>query len=283
MVHVLDPSLPRVWRSPDELQFGVDDPRLVLTPVAEWEERMIGALASGVPLSVLQAIGERAGAPDGAARSLLERLAPVLQPSDAAASDEAAVPAVVVDGEGPTASLIAGLLGEEGVSVVSGREWSDPLVETADAAVIVASYAVEPRRYEGWLRRDVPHLPVVFGDGGVTVGPLVEPGAGPCLRCVDLHRTDDDPAWPAMAAQLYRRPRPGESALASATIASTAVVAVVSRLRDGDTALTARSTRVVPRSGERTAVSWTPHSACGCRALPGPVLEAPRGTGTAGA
>ncbi|MEO6205409.1 MAG: cyclodehydratase, partial [Mycobacteriales bacterium] len=33
-------------------------------------------------------------------------------------------------------------------------------------------------------------------------GPLVRPGVSACLRCLDLHRSDRDPDWPALAAQL---------------------------------------------------------------------------------
>jgi hypothetical protein len=28
------------------------------------------------------------------------------------------------------------------------------------------------------------------------------PGRTPCLRCLQLHRSDRDPAWPALSAQL---------------------------------------------------------------------------------
>lgn len=34
------------------------------------------------------------------------------------------------------------------------------------------------------------------------VGPLVIPGRTSCLQCADLHRTDRDAAWPAVATQL---------------------------------------------------------------------------------
>ncbi len=39
-------------------------------------------------------------------------------------------------------------------------------------------------------------------DGTGVVGPLVRPRASACLRCIDLHRTDRDPGWPSLAAQL---------------------------------------------------------------------------------
>ena len=45
---------------------------------------------------------------------------------------------------------------------------------------------------------------------GCSSGPLVTPGRGPCLRCLDLHRCDRDPAWPALLAQLAL-PAPGRA------------------------------------------------------------------------
>ena len=47
-----------------------------------------------------------------------------------------------------------------------------------------------------------PTLLAQVVDGTGVVGPLVRPRASACLRCVDLHRTDRDPGWPSLAAQL---------------------------------------------------------------------------------
>lgn len=47
-----------------------------------------------------------------------------------------------------------------------------------------------------------PSLLVRVVDGVGVVGPLAQPATSACLRCVDLHRTDRDPGWPILAAQL---------------------------------------------------------------------------------
>ena len=47
-----------------------------------------------------------------------------------------------------------------------------------------------------------PHLLVRVRDGTGLVGPMVIPGQTSCLACADLHRSDRDAAWPALAAQL---------------------------------------------------------------------------------
>lgn len=271
MVLALDPRIPRVWRTPDTLQFGVDAPRLVLHPVSVAEERMIAALADGVSVAGLRMIAKRARASPDTVDRLLGTVSSVLERS----AEAPAVPSlVIVDGEGRTAGRIVGLLRSAGVDVRSGLSWSDPLVETATLAVIVGSYAIEPSRHGRWLRRDVPHLPVVFSDGGVEVGPLVRPGRGACVRCVDLHRADADPAWPAMAAQLHSRDRPGETELVSDAVATVTAALVDAVVRGGDVVAApdrrgrARSSRFVPEAGGWVAREHMPHPECGCLGLP---------------
>lgn len=298
MVLALDPRFPRVWRTPDTLQFGVDAPRLVLHPVSIAEERMIAALADGVSRPGLRMIAKRARAGADAVEALLARLAPVLTavetPGAAGEPAREAAPLVVVDGDGPTASRLLGLLEEAGIDVRSGLAWTDPAVDSAVYAVIVGSYAIEPERHARWLRRDVAHLPVVFGDRGVTVGPSVVPGAGPCVRCLDLHRRDADPAWPAMAAQLHARGRFGESRLVSdavsAVVAGVVVAAVRGRSAGRDrtiardragTVRSARSQRFDPARGVWLPRTHLPHPECGCLALPvGPPVSPPAGPRT---
>ena len=57
------------------------------------------------------------------------------------------------------------------------------------------------------MRRDIPHLLVSLNGSRAQLGPLVVPGQTPCVRCLDLHRTDQDPAWPALVQQLTSRAR----------------------------------------------------------------------------
>lgn len=275
MVHQLDPRVPRVWRSPRALQFGVERPLLILEPVGVAEERMISALSSGATRSALRMIARGAGAGPDAVDALLARLQPVLESPPEAEAD--AAPIVVLDGAGPTAARILALLAEAGVDARSGLAADDPAVDLAAAAVVVGAFAIAPHRHQRWLRRDIPHLAVVFGDGGVTVGPFVRPGDGACLRCVDLHRRDADPAWPALAAQLHTRPLPVETELVCGAVASAAAGAVLALLRDapGRSDAAARYDTDAARWSERR---WAPHPECGCLSplaappsAPGPV------------
>ena len=84
-----------------------------------------------------------------------------------------------------------------------------------DLVVLADSLAADPRLVRDLQGAGVPHLPVRVRDGTGVVGPLVIPGLSSCLMCADLHRTDRDPAWPALAAQLRasgRHRRPADAA-----------------------------------------------------------------------
>ena len=104
--------------------------------------------------------------------------------------------------------------------------------------MLVAHHVVRPARYGYWLRRDVPHLAVVFGDTTLTVGPFVQPGAeAPCLCCLDLARQDADPAWQAIATQLAYRPPSSEEPVARLLGAAVAGSAIDRWLRTGESGL----------------------------------------------
>ena len=267
MVFALDPRIHRVWRTPHVLQFGVDRPVLTLDDVTIAEERMLVALAAGTTLPGLRLAAGK-GTDAATVERFLERVAVVLSPGRPATRREL----VIVDGAGPVSALLLSILREEGMDVRNGLAWDDPAVPLADAAVIVAGFAVPPDRHRRWLQHDVPHLPVVFGDDEVQVGPFVRPGLGPCLTCADLQRTDDDPQWPALATQLFDRPPQRESVLITALASAAAALALVDALRNGpshDAKGSAPSVSVDYRTGQRRERWWRRHPACGCGGLSG--------------
>lgn len=112
----------------------------------------------------------------------------------------------------------------------------------------------------------VPHLVAEVRDATGVVGPLVLPGRTACLHCLDLTRSDLDPAWPALAAQLAgSRPREacdGPLALAVASQAAMQVLAVLDGTTDPAT-LGGTLELVLPDYRWRRR-SWSPHGDCGC-------------------
>lgn len=262
MVLKLDPRYPIVWRSPSSLQVGIASPKVVLYDVSVATERMIAALTVGVSETGLTMIGRSAGADPAAIERLIRQLEPAL-------SQNALHPTrtVVVVGAGETADRITAGLATAGVQVRTASSASGTALGTLDCdlAIVVAQYVVEPELHGVWLRRDIPHLPVVFSDTAVTVGPLVEPGVGPCLYCLERHRVDADAAWPAIATQLLGRRSALDGALLAGEVAGIACRRVLARLagvRDDASSATLEH-------GEVTTSEWTPHPECGCLALAG--------------
>ena len=114
-------------------------------------------------------------------------------------------------------------------------------------------------------RRRLPHLAVDVRDGVAFVGPLVPPAGTPCLNCVDLHRRDRDPAWPALAAQLSTGPEtppPCSVATLLATVAY-AVDEVLTYL-DGGSPQTIGTTIEISGPGRERRRTWAPHPLCDC-------------------
>ena len=117
--------------------------------------------------------------------------------------------------------------------------------------------------------RDLPHLSVRAGGDLGTVGPLVVPGRTSCLRCADLHRTDRDPAWSALAAQLTvpRRGTPPADVAVCSVIAGLAVLQALAWL-DGEQPAAVGATLEFRVPGWRVRRrSWSAHPSCGCGAI----------------
>lgn len=137
-----------------------------------------------------------------------------------------------------------------------------------DLVVLVEHHVADPARHRPLVTEGVPHLSVVAREASVLVGPLVRPGATPCLRCLDLHRTDGDPDWPALAAQLACRAPDGVESVLAAVAAPLAAAQALAVL-DGRTATVEGATLEValPDAVPRLA-RWATHPACGCTGLP---------------
>lgn len=78
MVIQLNPLLPLVWRSPDTVQVGIDQPVAVVTGVTAGLEAVLWALRSGLPRSGAILIGTEAGASVAAVERLIDDLGAAL-------------------------------------------------------------------------------------------------------------------------------------------------------------------------------------------------------------
>ena len=275
----IDPNLPLVWRSPNELQLGAVHARVVLTDPGELETGLIAALRHGAGLTALHAIGAGLGGSPEAVLRLLDTLAPAFEtstghPDAATTARHGGRRLVAIDADDAIAEQLAPNLAVLGYETADAADADAAPMGTVALAVIAAPWVIAPARHLPWLRHDVPHLAVVFDDSGARVGPLVEPGLGACLRCLDLARRDADNAWPVIAAQLSGRPIGSRTARVVHDASAFAASVVDDRLAHGVTALANASITLGGPGALPRPRGHRPHPECGCRA-PGGSVTAP--------
>jgi bacteriocin biosynthesis cyclodehydratase domain-containing protein len=148
------------------------------------------------------------------------------------------------------------------------RTGRPPPRQRPDLVLITDATVADPRLSAGLAATGLPHLMVHAAEGTGVVGPLVVPGRTSCLRCVDLHNTDTDPCWPALAAQLAAHPQPADLASAQATAAFAAGQALRflhgSAGGDGELPVWGAAMEIDVFTGRSTRVEWRPHERCPC-------------------
>ncbi|MCE1179430.1 MAG: hypothetical protein LWW86_10455 [Micrococcales bacterium] len=205
-------------------------------------------------------------------------------PRPGVGSDESARRAagsIVIDGVGEVPGALAAVLRSAGVgSVLAGRYAADAAEalltdagqdlapETPDLVVLVRSAPVGAATAALWRRSGQEHLPVTLAAGQATIGPLVRPGAGPCLECLDHSRVAVDPGWAAVTTQLDPPPARrlgevvGETSL-SAAVVGLAAMTVLARI-DGTPPPPGVSFEIGLPWPVVLARQWQPHPACAC-------------------
>lgn len=123
----------------------------------------------------------------------------------------------------------------------------------------------------GLTREGTAHLLVEVWPDRAGLGPLVIPDRSPCTHCRDLTRTEQDPGWPMVLAQLGRTDRPGarngDSAL-SGLVAAQAVLHALAYLDGGSPPSVGGFVEYPLPFGEPARFDLSFHPACGCAALP---------------
>jgi bacteriocin biosynthesis cyclodehydratase domain-containing protein len=133
-------------------------------------------------------------------------------------------------------------------------------------AVVVLTDEAADAGSPALLGHGLPHLRArVEGPVGV-VGPMVLPGASPCLHCLDLVRTALDPGWPALAAQPDTRPRSAQACDGVLAVAVAAQAALqVLQLLEGDTPASVGGTLELVLPGwQWRRRTWPRHPGCSC-------------------
>jgi hypothetical protein len=145
---------------------------------------------------------------------------------------------------------------------------SDSTRKLPDLAVLTGQHG--PELAERLMDDGVPHLTATAGEAIGVVGPLVVPGRSVCLHCLNLARTERDPAWPLILAQLIGRQPPTAAcdcvlATSVAAQASAQLLAFVDR-GGRAAAVTNGTLELVLPDWQWRRRTWRPHPACVCGA-----------------
>ncbi|MFB2556618.1 TOMM precursor leader peptide-binding protein [Herbiconiux liangxiaofengii] len=280
----LSPGHPLVWRTPHEVQLGVEQPVLRLGAVDADREFLLQVLRKGVSLPVLVTLAAGRGISAVDVERLVHEVQPALGPGSAGGAGGAGGAGCVGGSSGPS-GLVGAVVGVEGrgaavpqlLQVVqrAGARVQQRL-ERCDVGVLVSHFATAPRRAAPWLRADIPHLLVEFGDRSIRIGPVVVPGETACAECLELRRKDEDACWPALASQLAVRIAPTADALGVPLAAALAAGALgehlAAKARGEPSRWQSAALRVRPGGLAAPAAfaiePVSPHPRCGCRSLP---------------
>lgn len=270
--YALNPAMPVLSRPDGAVQVGWDPRRAVLVRpppglTAAALADLLRSMQSGVTLAELNAHF------DVDTSELVASLvdAGVVTSTERRRTRSASIR---IHGRGPLSDLLAGALRCSGARVSHSNLTKAAPPDDTDLVVLSDFLMADPRVVRELHAARVAHLPVRVRDGAGLVGPLVVPGVTSCLSCADLHRSDRDSAWPAVAAQLRHTVGSADRAtvLATAALALNQVDRVIRAVRDGRAV--DESTEPPPTldttlefdvdAGTIAARRWTRHPRCWC-------------------
>ena len=222
MVLRINPSRMPLWRSPTEMQFGLDIDAPRIRDLTQAQERLIKMLYRGMPDNFLPEAARNLGVENH--EEILQAVSPVLlnvtfpqvdedfvnrnfaeicrAQSTYNHSGEAVIAkrklhAVYLSECGATTKLLTDSLSNSGIGKITQSQSA-----RADFAVLIANHVLAPSAYSHWLNECVPHIAILFDEKGVTVSPVIETGKTPCLTCFHEQQKDRDSSWPELASQL---------------------------------------------------------------------------------
>ena len=278
-LYALDPAMPVLLRPDGAVQVGWDPRRAVLVRppcgLAPVElATLLRAMRSPTPISDLQRQATDRGLKDAdGLTNLVAQLVGAGVATECRQSRGRAA-SIRIHGRGPLSELLVEALRCSGARIAHSSQPHASVSHAAADLVVLTDYLVaDPRMVRDLHSQGVAHLAVRVRDGTGLVGPLVIPGVTSCLGCADLHRSDRDAAWPAIAAQLRDTVGVADRAtlLATAALALSQVNRVIAAVRGRqavpDPAPPAALNATLEfdlNTGSIVARQWTKHPLCTC-------------------
>ena len=153
--------------------------------------------------------------------------------------------------------------------VSTGKKLSDAKLQKIDCAVLISQQVTEPKRYSGWVNRDIPHVLITFETDNVTVSPMIIPGQTSCLFCLEKMRTEKDEKWPVIATQLISSSKSFDDSASAYFAAGVVIQKILARL-DRVSGFELAQENLIGfnlelKSGLVTQLTWPRHPDCGCQ------------------
>ena len=266
-VYALDPAMPVLLRPDGAVQVGWDPRRAVLVrPPEGLSPESLASVLQAMASPMTRAQAHTLAGVDGFGAVFDGLVAAGVLRSGASSSRRAL--SIRVHGAGPLTDLLSEGLRCSGARVSSSSHGNGAAAAGVDLVVLADWLAPDPRLLRDLHTAAVPHLPVRVRDGVGLVGPLVIPGVTSCLVCADLHRTERDPAWPALSAQLREVIGCADhpTVLATAALALGQLQRIIAGVRGGGGPAPVFDTtwEVDVAAQSISARRWPRHPLCGC-------------------
>ncbi|GAB3297215.1 hypothetical protein EK0264_15805 [Epidermidibacterium keratini] len=140
--------------------------------------------------------------------------------------------------------------------------------ESPDLVILADPWPVSGERERSMRAAGTPYLCTAVRERRAVIGPFVLPRESSCLRCQELYRTDHDPQWRAVAAQLAHAPsRAAESGeIATVTLAAGFALSHALQWLDGERFPESINATVEIALPELTVSRrhWPRHQLCEC-------------------
>jgi molybdopterin/thiamine biosynthesis adenylyltransferase len=116
-----------------------------------------------------------------------------------------------------------------------------------------------------FVATDTPHLFAATSTGTSLVSSVIDPGHTPCLRCLHLHRCDQDPQWPIIDLQVSQNPVIDSAGI---SLVLKTAMEVTRMILDWINQAELASSHLLKLGASLDAVETYPtffHPSCGCR------------------
>ena len=251
----LNPAHKPFWVTPTQLRFGVDKPLATLDCPSTAALRLLSAMSKGISDSRCIQLAAVLGVSRAERIRMVDELTPVFDVSEKA---ESANTNTLILGPASVTRAMSSALSNAGFTIVS--EGQTQLV------ILCSSFSIRLGEARRWMSSAIPHLPVVFSETEIRIGPLISSSGAPCAYCIELRAAEESAHYIPMASQFLLRKSP----LATATTSHLIGTLMARMLTSAPTGDRLRSHTLVASQAENLLgfeFSWRqiePHPNCDC-------------------